>query len=84
MMNDHDTLVEAFTKIGVKFEECDERVMKHPIPVPGAVRFISVQVAHYHFDAAGNYLGTECNGDGEFVPAAGTSTSSPQANTLNQ
>lgn len=67
--NDHDTLVDAFKKIGVQYEECDERVMKTELQVPGATRFISVLVAHYHFDAKGKFLGTECNGDGQFIKA---------------
>ena len=66
-MTDYQLLVETFTKLGFKFEECDERVMTTPIPVPGATKFLSVLVAHYHFAADGTYLGTECNGDGTFV-----------------
>ena len=68
-MTEYQHLMETFRAIGVKFEECDERQLKTAHPVEGAVKYLSVQIAHFHFDANGRYLGTECNGDGEFVKA---------------
>lgn len=71
-MTDHDIIAEAFQKTGVTFEECDERALKTAHPIPNATRYISVDVAHFHFDAKGSLLGVECNGDGKFIPRLNT------------
>jgi hypothetical protein len=72
-MNHFDTLLGAFKSIGVSVEVHDERQNHwHPKAVPTeATKFISTGIAHYHFDEGGAYLGTECNGDGKFVPRVG-------------
>jgi len=66
-MTDYEVMVSALTHTGVKFEEVDERQLVTDHPVPHAVKYLSVMVAHLHFDAEGKFLGTECNGDGTFV-----------------
>lgn len=68
-LTNYDAMKTTFTNIGVKFEECDERQLKTEHPVPHAVKYLSVMVAHFHFDENGKFLGTECNGDGTFVPS---------------
>jgi hypothetical protein len=66
-VSDYQKMKDTFSSIGVQFEECDERQLKTEHPVPHAVKYISVIVAHYHFDKDENFLGVECNGDGTFL-----------------
>ena len=66
--NEYELLKQTFQKIGVKFEECDERQLKTDNPIPGATKYLSVLIAHYHFAEDGRFLGTECNGDGTVIP----------------
>lgn len=69
-MNEFQMLLDTFKKLGCVTEVHDERAGHwHPAAVPTeAVQFISTSIAHYHFDEQGRYMGTECNGDGKFVP----------------
>jgi len=71
-MTNYDTLLNAFRAIGVRVEEHEERDNdwhKDAIPTE-ATDFLSTGIAHYHFDESGKYLGTECNGDGKFIPVS--------------
>lgn len=66
---DYIVLANAFTSTGVGFTTCDERETEwaHPIPEK-SVKYLAIGVAHLHFDFDGNYLGIECEGDGNFIP----------------
>lgn len=69
-MTEFQKMLDLFKSVGAPIEVHDERQGHwHPKAVPTeATQFISTGIAHYHFDANGKYMGTECNGDGKWVP----------------
>ena len=69
-MTNYDVLLSAFQAVGIKVEEHDERhnTWKNKDSVPKqADKYLSVEIAHFHFTKEGVYLGAECNGDGAFI-----------------